>query len=76
MRGAIEYARGLGFEPHRSFDEVKAHLGPLTSPSRITFGKDGRPLYISGPHDNPGSVIRTLERTAGAGNYNYIAAPV
>jgi hypothetical protein len=74
--GAVDYAKDLGFTPHPSFDEVKDHLGPLTSPSRITFGKDGKPLYISGPHDNPAAVIRTLERTAGAGNYDYIAAVV
>ena len=74
--GGIEFARGLGFAPHASFDGVKDHLGPSSSPSRITFGKDGKPFYVSGPYDNPGSVIRTLERTAGAGNYDYIAVPV
>ena len=70
--GAIEHARGLGFEPYSGFDEVKAHLGPWTGPSGITFGKDGRPFYISGPHDNPASVIRTLERAVGAGNFDVI----
>lgn len=74
--GSIEYARGLGFEPHPSFDAVSAHLGPSTGQGGITFGKDGKPLYISGPHDSPGSVIRTLERTVGAGNFEFIAAPV
>jgi hypothetical protein len=69
--GAVEYARGLGFEPHRSFDEVKDHLGPLTGPSRISFGKDGKPWYISGPHDKPNSVMRTLENTVGAGNFEF-----
>lgn len=70
--GAIEHARGLGFEPYPGFDEVKAHLGPWTGPSGITFGKDGRPFFISGPHDNPASVIRTLERAVGAGNFDAI----
>lgn len=58
------------------FDAVSAHLGPSTGQGGITFGKDGKPLYVSGPHDKPGPVIRTLERTVGAGNVEFIAAPV
>lgn len=26
--GAIEYARGLGFEPHPDFEACASHLGP------------------------------------------------
>ena len=46
----------------------------LPGPSTITFGKDGKPLYISGPYDDPRPVIRTLERTAGRGNFEFLAA--
>jgi hypothetical protein len=74
--GSVDHARGLGFEPYPDFDEVKGHLGEWTGPSTITFGKNGRPLYVSGPYDNPSQVIRTLERAVGEGNYDYIAVPV
>ncbi|HSV67975.1 MAG TPA: hypothetical protein VLJ59_19045 [Mycobacteriales bacterium] len=72
--GAVEYARTLGFEPARGsdFDKTRNHLGQWTGPSAITFGKDGKPLYIQGPHDNPNRVMRTLERSIGAGNYDYL----
>ena len=39
---------------------------------RITFGLDGVPFYMSGPYDNPRSVVRTLDRTCGEGNYHYL----
>jgi hypothetical protein len=73
--GSIDYARGLGFEPHPDFEDTKAHLGPWTGPSTITFGKDGKPFYISGPYDNPAPIIRKLENSVGEGNYDYIAIP-
>jgi hypothetical protein len=71
--GSIEYARKLGFEPHPDFAAAAGHLGSWTGPGAITFGKDGRPLYISGPYDDPGPVIRTLERTVGPGNFDFVA---
>jgi hypothetical protein len=70
--GSIEYARGLGFEPHPDFTAAEAHLGTWTGPSTITFGKNGKPFYISGPYDNPRPVIRTLERTTGQGNFDVL----
>jgi len=72
--GSVEYPRSLGFDPHPDFAAAEGHLGSWTGPSAITFGKDGKPLYISGPYDDPGPVIRTLERTVGRGNFEFLAA--
>ncbi len=78
--GALEYAEKLGFEPHPDFykqkadqilDSVDAH--PRTN--GVTFGKDGKPLYVSGPYDSEmksRSVINTLTRTCGPGNFDYL----
>lgn len=74
--GSVDYARGLGFDPHPDFEDTKGHLGTWTGPSTITFGKDGKPYYISGPRDNPAPVIRKLEIAVGEGNYDYIAVPI
>ncbi len=71
--GAVDYARGLGFEPHPDFAKVSGHLGAWSGGSDITFGKDGKPLFVQGPYDNAPSVIRTLERSVGPGNFDYIA---
>lgn len=71
--GAVEYARGLGFEPHAGFPQAADHLGAWDSQPAITFGMDGKPHYISGPHDNPRKVVKTLERTVGPSpNFHYV----
>lgn len=70
--GSVEYARGLGFEPHPDFTPARAHLGLWTGPSAITFGKNGKPFYISGPYDNPNPVIRTLQSAVGDGNFDFL----
>ena len=71
--GSVAYARELGFEPHPDFAAAEGHLGSWTGLGAITFGKDGKPLYISGPYDDPRPVIRTLERTVGRGNFEFLA---
>jgi len=63
--GAVAYARGLGFEPHPAFADGAGHLGGWEGPSAITFGRNGKPFYVSGPNDNPRSVVRTLEHAVG-----------
>jgi hypothetical protein len=63
--GAIAYARSLGFEPAATFAPTAEHLGAWEGPSAITFGKNGKPFYISGPNDNPRKVINTLEHAVG-----------
>ena len=72
--GAVDHARRLGFEPHPDFAPVSGHLGTWDETSAITFGRDGVPYYVSGPHDNPRTVISTLTRTVGEGNFHYLAA--
>jgi len=74
--GGIAYARRFGFEPQRDF-ALSQHI--LDPPGRwepcedIEFGRDGKPFYIAGPHDNPEQIMRKLEATAGTGNYDYVA---
>jgi hypothetical protein len=67
--GAVEYARRLGFEPHPDFADTVDYLGQWKGPSAITFGRDGTPMFIQGPHDDPRKIIKTLERTAGRGKF-------
>jgi hypothetical protein len=71
--GAADYARGLGFEPHPDFATTAGHLGAWDETSAITFGRDGKPLFVQGPHDNPRAVIRTLTESVGEGNFDVIA---
>jgi hypothetical protein len=70
--GAVAYAHDLGFKPARSFQATTSHLGPWAGPSAIRFGRDGKPLFIQGPHDHPDRVLDTLKRSVGPGNYDVL----
>jgi hypothetical protein len=71
--GAVEYARRLGFAPHRDLRRARAALGDWEGPSAIAFGHDGTPDYRSGPYDDPERVLATLDRTVGRGRYRFTA---
>ena len=60
--GAVEYARGLGFEPHPDFTTAAEHLGSWSGHCPIQFGDNGSALYIQGPYDDFESIARTLAR--------------
>ena len=75
--GSIEYAARWGFRPHRDFKLAQQVLDlPEDHPrsGEIEFGKDGKPFFVSGPHDNVNAIMHQLARTAGEGNYDYLAA--
>lgn len=70
--GAIAYAKKLGFEPHRDFEESKAHLGESTSEIDLKFGRNGQPCYVEGPYDNTTKIINALKKSVGNGNFDYL----
>jgi len=67
--GAAAFASRLGFAPHPDFDDARAHLGELDEPCAITFGREGRPLYVQGPHDDPIAILETLRETIGGDGF-------
>jgi hypothetical protein len=69
--GAADYARNLGFAPHSDFEQARPHLGAWAGPSAISFGRDGKPTYISGPYDDTDHIIHTLQRAVGGNGFNY-----
>ena len=70
--GAAEYARSLGFDPHRDFEAAAGHLGSWTGPSAIMFGRGGKPYYVEGPYDNANRILETLSRTVGRDNFHFL----
>jgi hypothetical protein len=75
IHAGLEYAHNLGFKPNKDFPTASlifaqtdfSHV-PDTIP---TGGSDGKPLYISGPHDDPQRVRRILNNSVGEGNYHF-----
>lgn len=73
---SIEYAAQFGFEPERDFALSQYMLEPrgeLQETYKITFGRNGKPFFIAGPDDNVARIMRQLEKTAGAGNFDFLA---
>ena len=74
--GAIEYAAQFEFRPHRDFMRSQYVLDPPDAHPRtgtVEFGKDGKPFYVAGPRDNATAIVNQLDRTAGEGNFDYVA---
>jgi len=70
--GAVDYARGLGFEPAKDFARCEGHFGHWSGTSAITFGRLGNPMFVSGPFDDVPRILQTLERSVGSGGYDFI----
>ncbi len=73
---SIDYAAQFGFVPNKDY-ALSQHLllprGELKEPYPLMFGKDGKPFYIAGPHDNAARIIKQLEKNPGPGNFDYVA---
>jgi hypothetical protein len=69
VHGAVAFAAGLGFDPHPDFGAVHGHLGELREPCAITFGRQGRPLYVVGPNDDAIAVMETLRAAVGSDGF-------
>jgi len=72
--GGIEYAAQYGFRPHSDFRRSEYILDPPDLHPRtvtVEFGRNGKPFFIQGPHDNTDAILRQLARTAGEGNFDY-----
>jgi hypothetical protein len=72
--GAVDFARGIGFEPHPDFAACREHLGAWTGPSAIRFAAKGKPYYVSGPDDDVDHIMETLRRNVGDGKFDFLAA--
>ncbi len=68
---AIEYARSLGFEPHRDFEPALFEPRPVPL-VETPLSRSARPVYISGPFDDARRVVSRLDATVGPGNYDFI----
>lgn len=75
--GAVDYARGLGFEPHPDYVDVVGHLGDASGDCAIAFGRDGMPFFVQGPYDDARRVMQTLDASVGPNNYRFlVTAPL
>lgn len=78
VQGAVEYARSLGFTPHPDFRHASlllAGIDPSECREEFEYGKNGKPMYIQGPHETPAQIRAILERTKEAGGDFVLVSP-
>src|SRR5271154_5395112 len=65
LRDAAAYAASNGVPPNEDFAEAELIFGDVPMAEQtFTFGKDGEPLYISGPNDIPALMRRFMVQIA------------
>lgn len=78
VEGVVDYAQALGFSPHRDFRKARRVFGSIKAadcPESYTFGKDGKPLFFAGPHDDAQRiqlVIKVLTARLGPEGFHYV----
>lgn len=74
----VAYARSIGFEPHPDYRQAQAIFGDIDASlcgEVFSFGRDGKPFFINGPHDSPArcrKIIDTLQQHCGLDAYDYM----
>lgn len=78
VEGGIRYANQFGFRPHEDYKVAKKIFGdidPAACPRRFDYGRDGKPFYVSGPHDTPQksrAILKTLSKQCGPDGFHYM----
>jgi len=78
VEGGVAYAQDLGFSPHEDYAVASQIFGDVQitdCSTRFKYGQDGKPFYISGPHETPAQVqaiVDQLQRRVGPGNFDYL----
>jgi hypothetical protein len=76
--GAVQYARDLGLAPHADYHVAKMIFGDISAEActeEYRFGKDGKPYFISGPHDSPfrcDEILRRLRSCCGEEGHHFL----
>ncbi|MEO8499099.1 MAG: hypothetical protein ABI614_28880 [Planctomycetota bacterium] len=77
VESAAEYARDLGFPPHKDYRIGKELLGNIDASdcdAVFEFGRDGKPCFISGPYDTPErsqQIVSILTERCGVNNFHF-----
>lgn len=78
VEGSVAYASDLGLKPHKDFAGARRIFGDLdpdACPRTFEYGKDGKPLFITGPNDSPSKarkIVDKLARKVGEENFDFV----
>jgi hypothetical protein len=80
IEGAVAYAAELGFSYHPDYKNAEGIFGDIDSsscPENFTYGKDGKPFYMRGPHETKAQaqrIVEQLHKHCGEGGYHFLIA--
>jgi hypothetical protein len=77
VQGAVEYAKSFGLPPHPDFRHAArllAGIDPSACPEQFTFGRNGKPFYVQGPHESSAEAQAIIARIQAAGGHYLIGA--
>jgi hypothetical protein len=78
VEGAVAYAADLGIAPHPDYHKAKLLFGdidPAECAEEFTYGKDGKPFFVAGPHDTPErcqQIMSTLTHRLGQDGFTFL----
>jgi hypothetical protein len=75
IREGVNYAAKLGFDPPKDFKDAAILLAgadPDASNARVPLGKDGKPFFVAGPHDDARKILAKLEKAVGRDGFHFI----
>jgi hypothetical protein len=64
IEGAISFAAAAGFRPHKNYSNIALLFSDIDASlceEEFTYGHEGKPLFIQGPHDSPSKTARILK---------------
>ena len=78
VEGAVAYAGSFGLAPHPDYDAASVIFGDIIATEQsFSFGKDGKPLFMSGPSDSRQRIRYILDRlskSVGPDGFDYMIA--
>ena len=78
VEGSVAYASALGLNPHKDYAGARRIFGDLdpdACPRTFEYGKDGKPMFITGPDDPPSKarkIVDKLARKVGKENFDFV----
>lgn len=74
----VQYANSIGIKPHNNYAKYKtvfADIEVTDTPTKFSFGKDGKPFIVQGPNDSPSQIqswMKALRINCGENSFNYL----
>lgn len=78
VEGAVAYAADLGLSPHSDYRVARQMFGDIDAAEcsrEFTYGKDGKPFFMPGPHMKPAQVRRVMKilmERMGPNNFDFL----